>query len=278
VKTKIILLNTAGIFYGLIVINTIILAVSHFLSTGQNIPAMFTAAIGSFFAFILSQLFRIPVLKRRWIIGLLLGFIGSFLTAMFYVNYKSVDNEFEGRATRNGLSISQALSLRTGEYFQLDRSRIRILNAKASTVYEDDVKGNPEPYVVIPVVDTEWQAGDTVRMWAAYNLRGELFGKREEHYIGQLHSSNAIAVPVTKGYYEEIYLNAVTAGNKRGLLTAAHPHIYEFVDREMESAFWRKRVMALWLVINGLWLLLTLPLLGAKHRTPEPIDPEKGQD
>ncbi len=262
-KNNFILRNTLGIIYGLVFINGIVVAVSHLLSNGHNIPAMITALLGSFSAFMSSYFLPVPLLKRRFVLGLFLAFIGSFITGLFYSDYMGIDKMYGSQTTIKNLSLSEALKLDKNTYIQLNKTKTKILTSFEGTVYIKQARGS-NVYSIYPIVDAGWKKGDTIRMWAMVDQEGG-GNSDEKNHRAQFNSANATAIHVSKGYQD--YLKSIKAVEKKhSIVSVKDPKIYGFIDIEMENAFWKNRVMLWWLGLNAIWLLFTLPLINAKPK------------
>ena len=257
-KNPYILKNILGIIIGMVIINSIVFIVAHLLSNAQNIPAMFTALLGSAVSFLLTLLLRIPVLQRKIVIGIILSFIGGFLTAIFFSNYRSTELQFEKEEIKKGLTIEHLIDLEPGRYFQFDWSKVEIMKDISGHATGADAKGDPEDYIVFPIIEKDRQAGDTIKAWAGYHLRHELFGKEEEHFLKQLYAPEVVFFRVKREYHYEIYNRAAANVKRDGMVSSAKPVILEIVDRELESSFWMKRFLISLSIINGLWLLATV--------------------
>ncbi len=266
-KTNAIVENRKGVALGLLIINLVVAVSAFFLISKLWYLSLFSAAIISFVPFLFLQFSSNPLLKQKYWIGMIVAFLGGFLTSIFYSNYYSINT--------SKVTIESVTKLDAKDIHNTKDSVIHLSNYKVMLdvegLYHNKLRDQSENYVVYPIVPKTWKSGDSVIVWAGFSHNAEIFGKTKAEFIRQIKSSNSLAFHIRNEYELKKYERALyETGFLHGLKIRQHSMVFKFVDAEMERIFWLVRFVIGMFVINGLWLFITIPLINKlKDNTEE---------
>jgi hypothetical protein len=245
--------NLIGLFIGLFIINSIVFLVSYFMQAEQGITAMFVACFGSFFSFIGSQFLPIPLLKRIFGLGLVIGFIGSFLTGLFHNNYVVAQylNTFKSVPT---FSVTQKPKIDISKVYYFKLSDYKILTDN-KTKYTKRSRSDTQDYYIMPIVATNETTNDSIFWWVGFRYRESLGGETYKDYMNYALSKKALANIVLESYDSLNFAAAIQkATSQHDLKVSKSCIILEMTDMQMKEDLNKQQFHYTWLIINAIWL------------------------
>jgi hypothetical protein len=252
--------NLLGLSIGFVIINSIIFLVSYCLQTGQNVAAMFGASGISFFAFIGSQFLPIPLLKRIFGLGLVLGFMGGFLAGLFHANYLDAQfmNTFQSVPT---YSVTQKPNIDTAKspYFRLKDYKI-LDNYK--TKYTKRNRSDTQDYYIMPIVATHETINDSIFWWVGFRYRESLGGESYQDYMHYILSKKAIAKVVLDSHDSLNFAAAIRKATASRFMQVSKLYVVlEMTDTQMQEDFNKRQFQYTWLIINMIWLVVGVSVI-----------------
>lgn len=256
--TNTIVENRKGVALGLLIINLVVAVSSFFLINRLWYLSLFLAAIISFIPFLFLQFSKNPILKQKYWIGMIIAFLGGFLTSIFYSNYFNINSSSSSFENFSKIDIKD-FHTTTDSIIQLSNYKV-LLDIEGH--YHNKLREQSENYVVYPIVPKNYKHGDSVLVWAGFSHNAEIFGKTKAEYIRQIKSANSLAFHVRNQFELKKYERALyETGFMHSLKIRPHSIVFHFVDANMERIFWLVRFIVAIVIINGLWLSLTIPLI-----------------
>jgi hypothetical protein len=249
--------NFLGLFIGLVIINSIAFLVSYFMQAEQGITAMFLACFGSFFSFIGSQFLPIPLLKRIFGLGLVVGFIGSFLTGLFHNNYVVAQylNTFKSVPT---FSVTQKPKIDTSKVYYFKLADYKILTDN-QTKYTKRSRTDTKYYYITPIVATNETQNDSIFWWFGFEYHESLGGESYKDYMNYALSNKALANIVLDSYDSLNFAAAIDKATwQHNLKTSKSYLVLEMTDTQMKEDFSKQQFQYTLFLINALWLLVGL--------------------
>lgn len=254
--------NLIGLLIGFVIINSIVFLVSYLMQTEREIAAMFVACFGNFFSFIGSQFLPIPLLKRIFGLGLVIGFIGSFLTGLFHNNY--VVAQFQNTIKSVPIfSLIQkpdkfiASSISKTPYFRLTDYKIL---GDYQTKYTKRNRNDTRNYYIMPIVainhGTNRINNDSIFWWVGFEYHESLGGETYKDYMNYAFSNKALANIVLKSYDSLNFAAAIQkATSQHDLKVSKSCIVLEMTDMQMKEDLNKQQFQYTWLIINAIWLL-----------------------
>jgi hypothetical protein len=183
--------NFLGLGIGFVIINSITFLVSYLMQTDQAIAAMFVACFGSFISFGSLQFLPIVLLKRIFGLGLVIGFVGSFITGLFHHNYL-VAQELNTLKALPTVALSQKSEIRNlqAPYFRLTGYKIL---SDFQIKYTKRNRTDTRYYYVMPIVVGNETSKDSIFGWVGFEHYESFGGESYRDKMAYILSNKAIS-------------------------------------------------------------------------------------
>ncbi len=261
--------NFLGLLIGFIIINSIVFLVSHLIQTEREIAAMFVACFGSFFSFGCSQFLPIPLLKRIFGLGLVIGFVGSFVAGLFHNNY--VVAQFKNTIT--SVPTFSATQKPTQTIFKIPYFKLKDYKILSNyqIKYTKRNRNDTRNYYVMPVIASTHETNndpdnginlvknDSIFWWIGFEYHESLGGETYKDYMNYAFSDKALANIVSQSYDSLNFAAAIQkATSQHNLRVSNSSVILEMTDMQMHENLNKQQFRYTWLIINLIWLFLSI--------------------
>lgn len=248
--------NFLGLLIGFIIINSIVFLVSYLIQAEREVAAMLVACFGSFLSFGCSQFLPIPLLKRIFGLGLVLGFVGSFIAGLFHNNYVIAQQQNTVKSVPTFSVTQKPNHIDTSKVYYFKLSDYKILTDN-ETKYTKRNRNGKKYYYIIPIVATNETKNDSIYWWLGFEYHESLGGETYQDYMNYALSKKALANIVLKSYDSLNFAAAIDkAISEHNLKTSKSYLVLQMTDTQMKEDFNKIQFQYTLFTINAIWLLV----------------------
>jgi len=248
---------------GLIIINLQVLGIFQLLSNKHDFGALYLSLGGSFCLFVILRLInKFRLINQLLGLGIVCGFVGSFVVALLYQNYKTLEHNYRGINPLKITTIEEIERHPDQKVFKTNQAKPAL---QFSMDYLRSIKNQHFNYVVIPV---HGKGGtDSLRYFAGFCYTDAILSNSKAELINFISSPDATIWryrDTADFKYLRKALSKSVSKNKYQL--SAPPIFLEFrdINKELNIAWIKFRNF--FLATNAIWILFSFLLITKKRK------------